>query len=304
MNHRARTFIFLTIGIAFHIFATNKDEKRAFMQEQAHFHGELINLRPDRLRALSKTDSLGNYFMHSWNKLRLRPGKTIRYVDYPDLTSGSPLICFCDTTFNLLQEAARTARKDSTHRYWAAIRIQKNLRTHLPSLLNGADSICVQTQPDDTLIVDHERYNQFIREFIHDYFSNSANHPSLSVAPEDSETGYWQYLMFYYLSDMFHLAINLHSTNATPIVSKEDLAEHLSQISPDALSQKERRKLLRAKPVNRIEMQTEYCHITILSYTQFGIIYQDSYRIERKPPYTITFVGSKEIAHLKTGTFY
>lgn len=148
-----------------------------------------------------------------------------------------------------------------------------------------------------------EAYHHKLYKFLNDSSNRAFNH----IIPEDSEIGYTQYLFFSKFGEMFALKWHANYGNKSIITSKRDVSEIIKFYTNNELfdsNKNELRKLLKLNLTPTVQLNSNECLIIWYEIEEHNGVFRRTYRIDRKPPFTITLIEDKKLASISANFMY
>lgn len=160
-----------------------------------------------------------------------------------------------------------------------------------------------------------EERESFIHSSYYYFFKDSSNRASYNVIPEDTEKGYLQYLYFYEFGELFALkwhagykykkVINTKEIMERVVekyIEKQKYVDSIHNIDGSGpgfeIDTIKLRNLLKVNEFINIELNTDNCTIKWIEIEPFRGIYEKTYKIMRKEPYTIDLINNKELVKI------
>lgn len=230
-------------------------------------------------------------YMSLFDKLTLKAGKKVFLVNRYSKDSGKPVLCVQDTTFNMDKFVDEITTK----------RVQ-----HLDSLVDQLKSEYLNENFPEDKINGLERFREFRKKSftrnsaLIQYALDSARRACNNLIPEDTPTGYLQYLFFNQMGEQFALFWHAHSLEKTVLCDKKDVKYFLSHYNERKVyfeyEENKIRDLLNIDISPVVELDSTICSIVWYEiHTQKGI-YKNTYAIERTYPFRVKSVASESIA--------
>ncbi|MEE4215934.1 MAG: hypothetical protein V2I34_12775 [Bacteroidales bacterium] len=240
-----------------------------------------------------------NVYMSLFDKLKLKAGKKVFLVNRYSKDSGKPVLCVQDSTFNM----DKFVDEITTKRF-----------RHIDSLVEQLKSEFLNKNYPEEKINVLERFREFQKKSftrnsaLIQYAIDSSRRVCNNLIPEDTPTGYLQYLFFNQMGEQFALFWHAHSLEKTVLCDKEDVKYFLSHYNERKVyfeyEENEIRELLNIDISPVVELDSTNCSIVWYEIHTHKGIYKNTYTIERTYPFRVKSEASEKIATISTLFFY
>lgn len=240
-----------------------------------------------------------NVYMSFFDKLTLRAGKKVLLVNLYSRDGGRPVLCVQDTAFNMDNFVGEISTKHGQQ---------------IDSIIDQLKSKYLNEDYPEDKINNLERNRENLKKLftrnsaLIQYSLDSAKRACNNLIPEDTPTGYLQYLFFNQMGEQFALFWHAHSLEKTVLCDKEDVKYFLSHYNEMKVyfeyEENEIRELLNIDISPVVELDSTNCSIVWYEIHTHKGIYKKTYTIERTYPFRVKSEASEKIATISTLFFY
>ena len=169
----------------------------------------------------------------------------------------------------------------------------------------------VNNLADRRKLIGEER-TEFMYRNIYDFLEYSLYRAKKNIFPEDTEEGYIQYLYFYEMGELFalkwHAAYKEKQVICTENMMKNIVEQYIekqkNEIPDFEVDTIKLQNLLGINELINKELNTDNCIIKWIEIEPFHGIYERTYKIIRKEPYTIELINEKQLVEIRQNFIY
>ncbi len=128
------------------------------------------------------------------------------------------------------------------------------------------------------------------------------------IVGDDSEEGYFQWVVLQMMGDQFYLFWHANYNDAEIIASKERLEEVVDEISETdfgyTLSDSQKQEALRLDPAPEVEIMDDKVTVRVLWFTKWGGFYETIYTLTASAPYQIIDTQNEQLLPYECGVMF